>query len=117
MGECDCHCDCGGVNETLGTANGVTITNHTPFDPTVSPDNAAPATTDQPRIGTQQTPPNSPYWDIVADLMLILHYGKDAAVDSTPLLDIAALALEHELAERLLNEAEYADALAHYPTH
>lgn len=113
MGNGDC---CGGLCKTNGIAPlGGKSTTVTSFAPMGSLDNAEFATTEPPKTGIQQTPPDSPYWDIVADLMLILHYGKDATVDETPMLSIAAFALEHELASRMLDEAELAGALAVLP--
>lgn len=56
--------------------------------------------------GTPQ--PESPYLDIVADLLFILH-GDDDMVNVTPLLQMAAMACELELAERLLDESLLAE--------
>lgn len=92
---CD-NCErCGG---TAGVASGATTTSVTSSGPTEIPANAGSAATDSLRTGT-----SSPYFDILVDLVAILHESDD--VDMTPLLQIAAMAIELELAERLLDAA------------
>lgn len=89
-------------------APGAKSTESTPSVPTAkeSAETADSATTESQSSGTSH--PSSPYLDILADLLFVLH-GDDDLVDVTPLLQIAAMAIELELAERLLDES-YLDA-------
>ena len=77
-------------------------------DQTESPDSATSADTISAKTGIST--PDSPYLDIVSDLLFMLH-GDDEFVDMTPLLQIACMAIELELAERLLDESYNTDAV------
>ena len=102
-----CHCSdvtqdgalCLRCGETVGPVNTGTGTDSIRSGSTERLDSVRSAFTPSQKIGT--IPKDTPYLDIVVDILAILH-GKPR-VDATPLVQIAVLAMELELAERLMD--------------
>jgi len=85
-----CPCCSGGD----GSANTETSTASTNTEPTAEQDTVPTASTALLKVGM------SPYYDILGDLLLLLHGKADGIVDQTPFLRLAAMAMEFELADR-----------------
>ena len=92
------------ICEVKGTSapSGVTFTLPTNTALTATQDNVASVAMDSSRTGTS---PESPYIDILADILSVLH-GRGDQVDETPMMHLAVLAIEYELADRYLMEEE-----------